>query len=162
MSNIDDLLAQLQKDKTVKSNVEEVKVVEEPKVKSTIPWLNIILIGTVIVMGYFLWSNRTTKDDVIPVNSVVEQVEKYENLYSSYKGQAYLKLADLVKQKEINNRVQLVKNAQAILEMAKKESLGKLDEMDNKFLPEESFEEAREEVIVYLESKSKGFEKAGK
>jgi hypothetical protein len=161
MSNIDTLLEQLKREKTSKP-IEEVKIVNETSVKNSFPWLNIVLIIVVIVMGYFLWSTKTTIDDDIIVNNVAEQVEKYENLYSTYKGQSYQKLAELVLEKQINNRSQLLKNAQVILEEARKQSLGKLDELDNKSLPEESFEEDRDRVVSYLKAKSEGYIKAGK
>jgi hypothetical protein len=157
MSKLDELLAQIQREKVVK---EPEVVVKEVVVKKTFPWITIVLCTVILVMGYFIWSGNIKKDNIV-VNNVAEEVEKYENLYSTYKGQTYLKLAELVKNKQINNSVQLLKNAQAILEKAREESLGKLDEMDNKMIPD-VFEEKRESVVKYLEDKATGFERAGK
>lgn len=157
MSKLDELLSQIQKEKVVK---EPGVIVKEVPAKKSFPWLTIVLFIVIGGMGYFIWTGNNKSDNVI-VNNVSQEVEKYENLYSTYKGQTYLKLADLVKNKQINNSTQLLKNAQAILEKAKEESLGKLDEMDNKMIPD-VFEEKREDVVKYLTDKAIGFEKAGK
>lgn len=167
MSKLDQLLEEIQREKASKSEKVEVKAVKtkESEVKKNFPWLNIVLIGAVLTMGYFLFigRNNDSSPDPGPVDkNVAELTQKYENLYSNYKGQTYLKLAELVEAKTINNRDQLVKNAQAILEKARLESLGKLDEMDNNNLPKESFQEDRDKVVKYLEDKALGFERAGK
>lgn len=172
MSRIDDLLKQIEEERkkeTVTSEpakeVVPVQVIAAP-LKSSIPWMNLFMFGTILVMGYFLF----TKDknipgpgpDPIPVINVTDEVTKYENLYSTYKSQSYAKIAELVENKTINNRSQLMTNTQAVLEKAREASLGKLDELDNKYLPEQSFDEKRSEVVLYLKQKANGFEKAGK
>lgn len=167
MGKIDDAIAALQKQK-----LEQEKLIEDAtkgtvlKTSRNIPWMNIFMFGTILVMGYFLWQNKNISPnpgpDPVPVINVTDEVTKYENLYSTYKSQSYNKIAELVENKTINNRNQLMSNTQAILEKAREASLGKLDELDNKYLPEESFEEKRSEVVSYLKQKASGFEKAGK
>ena len=170
MSKIDDLLKQIEEERkkeTVTSEpvkeVAPIQVIAAP-LKSSVPWMNIFMFGTILVMGYFLFikDSYNPGPDPIPVVNVTDYVTKYENLYSTYKSQSYNKIAELVENKTINNRSQLMTNAQAVLEKAREASLGKLDELDNKYLPEESFEEKRSEVVSYLKQKAIGFEKAGK
>lgn len=168
MSKLEDLIAEIQRDKEsteVKSEVkQEVKPVvkDEPvKVKSSFPWLNIVFISIIVVMGYLIYVGRSHNQDPIDNKNVAELVEKYENLYSTYKGQTYIKLAELVKDGKINNQEQLKKNAQAILEEARIQSLGKIDELDNKMIPE-VFDKDRDSLVKYFQEKSIGFEKAGK
>lgn len=158
MSKLEDLIAEIQKDK-VSSEVKP--VVKAEPVKSTFPWLNVVFISVIIVMGYLIYTGRSSSPDPIDNQDVAELVEKYENLYSTYKGQTYVKLAELVKDGKINNQEQLKKNAQTILQEARAQSLGKLDELDNKSIPE-TFGEDRDSVVKYLEDKALGFERAGK
>lgn len=173
MSKIDDLLKQIEEERkkeTVTSEpakeVVPVQVIAAP-LKSSVPWMNIFMFGTILVMGYFLFTKDNSNvpgpgPDPVPIVDVTNEVTKYENLYSTYKSQSYNKIAELVQSKTINNRSQLMSNAQAILEKAREASLGKLDELDNKYLPEDSFEEKRSEVVSYLKQKANGFEKASK
>lgn len=157
MDSIDVLLKQLEQDNTVQK-------AEPVKTKKSFPWMNIIMFCVILVMGYFLWQGNKTPDpgpEPTPIVSIADEVTKYENLYSTYKGQSYNKLAELVEDKTINNRSQLLKNTQAILDKAREVSLGKLDEIDEKYIPKESFDEKREEVVKYLKEKANGFEKAG-
>ena len=173
MSKIDDLLKQIEEERkkeTVTSEpakeVVPVQVIAAP-LKSSVPWMNIFMFSTILVMGYFLFTkdNSNVPDpgpDPIPVINVTDEVTKYEKLYSTYKSQSYNKMAELVENKTINNRSQLMTNTQAVLEKAREASIGKLDELDNQYLPEESFDEKRSEVVSYLKQKANGFEKAGK
>lgn len=161
--NIDDLILELKKDKGFSPEVvkTEVKTADPVVAKSSFSWLNIVFISVIVVMGYLIYTGRSYSPDPIDNQNVSELVEKYENLYSTYKGQTFVKLAELVKDGKINNQDQLKKNAQTILEEARAQSLGKLDELDNKFIPK-VFDEDRDSLVKYLKDSSVGYEKAGK
>jgi competence protein ComGC len=167
MSKLEDLIAEIQKDKASKEEVKAQQkttvVSTEPtvKAKSSFPWLNVVLVSTIVIMGYLLFINRVQNSDPIDNKNVAELVEKYENLYSTYKGQTYTKLAELIKDGKINNQEQLKKNAQAILEEARDQSLGKIDQIDQETIPE-VFPDDRSALIKYFQEKSIGYEKAGK
>lgn len=166
MSKLDELLKELDS----QSSPQKVVVVQQEAPKSGgVSLLNIVLIVAVLGMGYLLWTKWDNNPpgpgpDPIPVVNIVEKVTEMENLYSTNKGKSYERLAQLVEEGKINNQQQLLTNAQAILSQAREASLGKLDELDNQYLPEGDWSEGdkRNQVVMYLMQKSEGFLEAGK
>lgn len=165
MSKIDELLKQLKQDQTpTKTVVVEKETVEKKK----FPVFNIVLIGVILVMAFFLFRKETKDDNVVPpdptpVVNVAEAVEINENLYSAYKAQCYLKIADLVENEQIKSEHNLKENMQTILKEARANSLGKLDQMDNDFFGKiENFTQEKAKIAEYLREIAKGFEEASK
>lgn len=163
MNDLDSLLVQLnQPRKPLVENVTSLQI------KKQIPWMNIILIISVLGLGGYIILDKRDKADPVPptptpivVTDVAKIVETQENAYSAAKAICYTKIIELLDQGKLENQEDLKSNTRNLLEEAREQTLGVIDKLDEENIPLD-FEKDKLVLRNYLLKKIKGFEEASK